>query len=748
MLRILCLMILSWAFVMCRAQVGTYTFTSGPGEVPTAPNLTFTAFSRTALTSQTAAGAFNSSGFTSATSVDLNSYVEFSVMVNNGYSLTLTSITLSSQKSAQGPGSARIAYNAGGNFSNQFSPTFTPPASLAATSWNFNDTTVSNGGVVIFRIYGWAAGSSSGTLRFDDVMLYGSVTPYTASCPSPTGVNVYAITPNTCKINWQRAPGASGYGYALGYSAVAPATYTYTTDSFYYPVNLLKDTTCYFYLKTYCSNDSSGIVTQSFHTPDTVTTTREIKMMTYNLLNYPGSTASVREPKYRTTVSAYNPDILVVQEVSQPSGISSFLTNVLNFTNNTYSAGSFIDGPDSDNGIYYKTAKFQFISNTPIATQLRDISEFKLRVIESGDTIIIYSVHLKSSNTPADEQARAAETDSLRKCTNALGPGKYFMVCGDFNIYGSSEQCYLNMTQNGTNVNGRFNDIITMSGTWQSSANAIHHTQSPRTTSFGGGATGGMDDRFDMILFSDAITQPGGIDIKPNSYAAYGNDGLHYNQALNTPPFNVYPQAVMEAIHDGSDHIPVVVTLTYQSTLPVKLLHFNGTLKKGRAELKWATATETNSLHFEVQRSRNAGEWVAAGFVKAAGTTSQRRQYTFTDQEEIKGVVYYRLKQVDQNGRSEYSDPIALYVNNNQELGATIHPNPVNDQSVLTYRLHTAAMVEVSISNASGAVVLQLNKEMKQEGAHQLNLPALSKGVYFLLLEAGNSKEVVKMVVN
>jgi endonuclease/exonuclease/phosphatase family metal-dependent hydrolase len=471
-------------------------------------------------------------------------------------------------------------------------------------------------------------------------------------------------------------------------------------------------------------------------------------MMTYNLLNYPGSTASTREPKYRTTVSSYDPDILVVQEVSQPTGISSFLTNVLNYTTNTYSAGTFVDGPDSDNGIYYKTTKFQFISNTPIATQLRDINEFKLRVIESGDTIIIYSVHLKSSNTSADEQARAAETDSLRKRTNSLGAGKYFMVCGDFNIYGSTEQCYLNMTQNGASVNGKFNDIITMSGSWQSSANAIHHTQSPRTTSFGGGATGGMDDRFDMILFSSAITQPGGISIKANSYAAYGNDGLHYNQALNTPPFNMYPQAVMEAIHDGSDHIPVVVTLTYQGVLPVKLLYFKGTMKKGNAELQWATAGETNSLYFEVQRSSDLNEWVTAGTIKAAGTTGYRRQYVFSDQAEIKGVVYYRLKQVDQNGLFEYADPVALYPNNKQLPGATISPNPVHGQSVLSYELPASAEVDVMISNVSGSVVFRQKKEMQQEGRHELELPELAKGVYFLLLDTGVAKEVVKIIVD
>jgi hypothetical protein len=149
------------------------------------------------------------------------------------------------------------------------------------------------------------------------------------------------------------------------------------------------------------------------------------------------------------------------------------------------------------------------------------------------------------------------------------------MVCGDFNIYGSSEGAYQNLVQNGSNANGKFNDILSMTGTWNNSAYAINHTQSPRTTSFGGGATGGMDDRFDMFLFSNAIVQNGGFDIVSNSYKAFGNDGLHYNQALNTPPFTMYGSAVATAVHDASDHIPVIVKLKYSYPFISKALNLD-----------------------------------------------------------------------------------------------------------------------------------------------------------------------------
>jgi endonuclease/exonuclease/phosphatase family metal-dependent hydrolase len=383
----------------------------------------------------------------------------------------------------------------------------------------------------------------------------------TAPLCDPPVVTVNGISDSTATFIWNTIGSALTYEYVLNTNPAAPVSGITSTDTTYSATGLSPASTYYFHVRSNCAGgNNSGWIT------DTINTTGnspEFTVMTYNLLNYPGSTGSAREPSYRTIVNAALPDIVVVQEVSSSSGISSFLNNVLNFSGSSYSAGTFIDGPDSDNGIFYKPALFQFISNTAIATSLRNINQFKLRQISSGDTLIIYSVHLKASNTAPDEAQRAAEAATLRTVTNALPTGKNFMVCGDFNIYGSSEGAYQNLIQNGSNANGKFNDIISMSGTWNNSAYAIHHTQSPRTTSFGGGATGGMDDRFDMFLFSNTIVQNGGFDIVSNSYKAFGNDGQHYNQALNTPPFTMYGSTVATAVHDASDHIPVIVKLKY-----------------------------------------------------------------------------------------------------------------------------------------------------------------------------------------
>ncbi|MBE2278826.1 MAG: endonuclease/exonuclease/phosphatase family protein [Ignavibacteriaceae bacterium] len=284
-----------------------------------------------------------------------------------------------------------------------------------------------------------------------------------------------------------------------------------------------------------------------------------VSIMSYNILNYPGTTGSQRNPSFRLAVNTANPDIVALQEMQSQAGVVSFLNFVLNFDSTTYTAGVFIDGPDTDNAIFFKTSKFQFLENRVIKTSLRDINAFYLKYIETGDTLLLISLHLKASNSTSDQQQRAREVDSLRKFTNALAPGTPFFVLGDFNIYTANEQAYIKLKQIMPDVEGHFYDPLNMPGTWNSQIYAIYHTQSPRTRSFGGGSTGGMDDRFDMILFSKSVFEPGGITYVPNSTVAYGNDGLHYNDSINRPPNTAVGQEIADALHNAADHIPVIV---------------------------------------------------------------------------------------------------------------------------------------------------------------------------------------------
>lgn len=308
-------------------------------------------------------------------------------------------------------------------------------------------------------------------------------------------------------------------------------------------------------------------------TKDTIT------LVAYNLLHYPdiGSAAAseadstLRHPHYRTIIQSINPDIIVVEEVQSSTGFNWFLNGVLNASQNLFAGATFVNGPDMDGVLYYKAAKFQFISTTTIVTDLRNIYEYKLKHILSGDTLRVYAVHLKASSGTTNEQQRLLEVDSLRKVTNALSLGSNFIVCGDFNIYSDQEPAYARLLQIQSGVEGHFVDMINLSGIWNNSNYAAHHTQSTRTRNFGGGATGGVDDRFDMILYSKAIADAGGMEVVPNSLVPIGNDGNHYNDSINSQPNTVASVAVVNALHTASDHLPVLMKFTFSIPSSISL---------------------------------------------------------------------------------------------------------------------------------------------------------------------------------
>ena len=282
---------------------------------------------------------------------------------------------------------------------------------------------------------------------------------------------------------------------------------------------------------------------------------QQMKIASYNLLNYPGTDTNIRNPYFRTVISALNPDILVVSEITSQTGVNNFLSSVMNYVSVTYSAGSFINGYDTDNAMFYKTSKFNFISNTPIHTALRDINEFKITDKIYHDTLRIYGVHLKAGDT--DRVRRGGEIDSLRKRTNLLSPGTDFLVLGDFNIYASSEPAYQKLLQDNVSDDGNFLDPLSLTGVWNNFSYAPYHTQSTRTRSFGNGSTGGLDDRFDMILYSNAVKNSGGIKFVPGTYTSFGNDGHHYNDSINKIPNTSVSQLVADGLHYASDHLPV-----------------------------------------------------------------------------------------------------------------------------------------------------------------------------------------------
>ena len=296
-----------------------------------------------------------------------------------------------------------------------------------------------------------------------------------------------------------------------------------------------------------------------------------VRIMTYNLLNFEDE--NDRENDFRTIISIIEPDLIMVQEISGQTGFFHFKSDVLDLIEpNTWTGASFINQTASqDIALYYRHDLFTFISTSEINTAqtagTRDVIEWKIIHNASEKELNIYGVHFKASSGQTNAAQRLEEATVLRNYLNSLDEN-YFIVGGDFNIYSnnqSSEPAFEMLTGISGNNNGRLFDPINRIGHWHNNSSfADVHTQSPRTSSFGGGAPGGMDDRFDWLFVSAALlSDSSDIHYIEDSYETFGNDGNHFNQAINSGNNMSVSNEIANALHDASDHLPVYMDLFF-----------------------------------------------------------------------------------------------------------------------------------------------------------------------------------------
>jgi hypothetical protein len=186
--------------------------------------------------------------------------------------------------------------------------------------------------------------------------------------------------------------------------------------------------------------------------------------------------------------------------------------------------------------------------------------------------------------------------------------------------------------------------------------------------------------------------------------------------------------------------------------LPVELAGFEATTDEGAVRLSWTTASETNNAGFRVQRRVDApaASWTTIGSVDGAGTTTQARQYQYTDAavpyEAAK--IAYRLKQVDTDGSAHYTEAISVErrVDAVRLLGTA--PNPARSQATVRYALPERGDVTIRLYDVLGRQVRTVVQGERQ-GRHEqrLDLDGLSSGVYVLRLRAAGETRTEKLTV-
>jgi hypothetical protein len=186
------------------------------------------------------------------------------------------------------------------------------------------------------------------------------------------------------------------------------------------------------------------------------------------------------------------------------------------------------------------------------------------------------------------------------------------------------------------------------------------------------------------------------------------------------------------------------------TTLPVKLIDFNASLKQSNVDLTWTTAGEENSSHFDIERSLDGSNYNSVGIVFSNGNTNEIKKYSFSnDVRNLQSTaIYYRLKAVDIDGYVEYSDVRIIRLQSKDVLAMSMFPNPaVNEVRVTLPSNWQGKDVRFAIYNQSGVEVSKLARTNASQ-TETIQVDRLVKGFYIIKASCGIETAQQKLLKN
>jgi hypothetical protein len=176
--------------------------------------------------------------------------------------------------------------------------------------------------------------------------------------------------------------------------------------------------------------------------------------------------------------------------------------------------------------------------------------------------------------------------------------------------------------------------------------------------------------------------------------------------------------------------------LNPSTILPVELVSFTGYNNGPQNVLNWTTASERNSLKYEVEKSVDGVNFYYIGEKPAAGFSNQPLNYELIDPFPVTGNNYYRLKMIDADLTSSYSDVINIRIDEVapvQDAIVNVYPNPTNDQLNIVYQASKPQKTDLSVFNTIGQVVVKKTYSL-DAGLNTITIDAkgLAAGVYMI----------------
>ncbi|MDG1433327.1 MAG: lamin tail domain-containing protein [Saprospiraceae bacterium] len=246
----------------------------------------------------------------------------------------------------------------------------------------------------------------------------------------------------------------------------------------------------------------------------------------------------------------------------------------------------------------------------------------------------------------------------------------------------------------------------------------------------------GMNNGGDDVIIKDG----GGVIVVSFSYGSEGGD----NESLaRNPDFNGAFVKHSTIVSNNVDFSPGSLN-EGTGGLPIELLHFSAVSKNQTIHLTWSTASEINNAYFDVQRSTDGRDFETIGTVEGIGTASNVQEYSFMDERPVNGFNYYRLHQVDFDGKFENSNIVtAKLSHSNDDIFLT--PNPTSNVILIQTKTPFERDADFQILNMQGQVVLS---SILQEGTDNLevNVSNFPVGIYYLQLFVDNEVMMKKII--
>jgi hypothetical protein len=349
-------------------------------------------------------------------------------------------------------------------------------------------------------------------------------------------------------------------------------------------------------------------------------------------------------------------------------------------------------------------------------------------------------------------------------------------ACGAaFNIHFASLGAVENVNSSPGSDNGYARTSDGKCGAWVKTSASVNHT--PGTTN-GSAAASGVGalvtsqvmvcntapgvSRVDYNItgVSGVVTEADDFPVEVQLYYDFGTvgtlDGLDMYQssqfdALVSDPLKSFTiaqtQPVILVYKTKRGCFDRVVALSNGCLpLPVAFKSFSALRLRDNVNLKFETAWEQNSAGFAIERNVN-GSWAQVGYLNSLsvnGNSSDLLTYTFTDVNNTKGISQYRIRQVDLDNKSKYSE--IRTVRGQEQLGQVIvYPNPSIDGTV-NVSFEDATPKDVTVADMSGRIV----KQMKGVTSNNITITNLTPGMYTLRAvdPATGAQNVAKIVVN